>query len=165
MTFINTTAVAGSLRRVWPNAGAPTSGTSGTYAGSAAPGDLLVDTTNGIVYKNINTAASPTWIPLPVPKVTAKRADVAALSVNDAGVIEFGIDNIYVYLPTYVGNAGLTYTFKCVATYGVGNRVYALGTQTIDATVRKTNSAIYDSLTIVAGTDGWNIIDKVGNWY
>ena len=45
----------------WPNAGAPTSGTSGTLAGYAQPGDLLVDTTNHVLYMNTNTQASPTW--------------------------------------------------------------------------------------------------------
>lgn len=40
-------------------AGAPTSGT--TYAGKAAKGCLLVDTTNAILYINTNTQASPTW--------------------------------------------------------------------------------------------------------
>lgn len=40
-------------------AGAPTNGT--TYANKAAKGCLLIDTTNGILYINTNTQASPTW--------------------------------------------------------------------------------------------------------
>lgn len=43
------------------NAGAPTSGTSGTFAGVAGPGSLLIDTTNTKLYINTNTQASPTW--------------------------------------------------------------------------------------------------------
>lgn len=43
------------------NAGAPTNGTSGTRAGSAYPGSLLIDTTNKKLYINTNTKASPTW--------------------------------------------------------------------------------------------------------
>jgi hypothetical protein len=43
------------------NAGAPTNGTSGTFAGIAMKGALLVDTTNAILYINTNTQASPTW--------------------------------------------------------------------------------------------------------
>ena len=43
------------------NAGAPTDGTSGTGAGVARPGSLLVDTTNSDLYVNSNTKASPTW--------------------------------------------------------------------------------------------------------
>ena len=43
------------------NAGAPTSGTSGTLVGVAQPGSVLIDTTNKTLYQNTNTAASPTW--------------------------------------------------------------------------------------------------------
>jgi hypothetical protein len=43
------------------NAGAPTSGTSGTAVNLAGPGCLLVDTTNAFLYINTNTKASPTW--------------------------------------------------------------------------------------------------------
>lgn len=42
-------------------AGVPVDGTSGTFAGIAAKGDLLTDTTNAILYINTNTLASPTW--------------------------------------------------------------------------------------------------------
>jgi hypothetical protein len=42
-------------------AGAPTSGTNGTYAGRAAKGAVLTDTTNGKLYQNQGTQASPTW--------------------------------------------------------------------------------------------------------
>lgn len=41
------------------NAGAPVNGT--TFAGKAGKGCLLIDTTNGILYINTNTQASPTW--------------------------------------------------------------------------------------------------------
>lgn len=44
------------------NAGAPSNGTSGTFANqNAGPGAMLIDTTNGKEYINTNTAASPTW--------------------------------------------------------------------------------------------------------
>jgi len=43
------------------NAGAPTSGTSGTYVNKAGPGCLLIDTTNTKLYINTNTRTSPTW--------------------------------------------------------------------------------------------------------
>jgi len=44
------------------NAGAPTNGTSGTYANqNAGGGARLIDTTNDKLYINTNTAASPTW--------------------------------------------------------------------------------------------------------
>lgn len=53
-------SAAGSLGP-FANAGAPVDGTSGTQKGFAAPGALLVDTTNKILYINTNTLASPTW--------------------------------------------------------------------------------------------------------
>lgn len=43
------------------NAGAPTNGTTGTFAKMAGKGCLLIDTTNGLLYINTNTKASPTW--------------------------------------------------------------------------------------------------------
>lgn len=45
------------------NAGAPTNGTNGTGAGVALPGQLLQDTTNGVLYQNTGTQASPVWTP------------------------------------------------------------------------------------------------------
>lgn len=56
----NTGDAAGNLGP-FQNAGAPTSGVSGTKFGVAAPGALLVDTTNTKLYINTNTLASPTW--------------------------------------------------------------------------------------------------------
>lgn len=41
--------------------GAPSNGTSGTYAKFAGPGTILIDVTNKQVYINVNTKASPTW--------------------------------------------------------------------------------------------------------
>lgn len=56
--------IAGSRARQHENAGPPTSGTSGTKVGDAQPGDLLIDTTNGIVFQNEGTVASPYWTPV-----------------------------------------------------------------------------------------------------
>lgn len=42
--------IDGALARPYQNAGAPTSGASGTLIGVAKKGDLLVDTTNGKLY-------------------------------------------------------------------------------------------------------------------
>ena len=41
--------------------GAPVNGTSGTGAGFAGKGSLLLRTDNGTLYQNTNTTASPTW--------------------------------------------------------------------------------------------------------
>lgn len=68
------------------NAGAPTSGTSGTLNGKAGVGALLIDTTNGVLYQNIGTKASPTWV----------NTSVAVSATGGLGV---------------VGNAKMTYDF------------------------------------------------------
>jgi len=47
------------LPQVFP--GVPTSGGSGTLAGYAGKGMLLIDTTNGILYINTGSITSPTW--------------------------------------------------------------------------------------------------------
>jgi hypothetical protein len=46
--------------QVMTNAGVPANGTTG--AGVAGKGSLCVDTTNGKLYINTNTLASPTWV-------------------------------------------------------------------------------------------------------
>lgn len=51
--------LTGTAKRTYKNAGAPSNGT--TLANVADPGDLLIDTTNKILYINTNTKASPTW--------------------------------------------------------------------------------------------------------
>ena len=43
------------------NAGAPTSGASGTFVNQAAKGALLIDSTGAKLYINTGTLASPTW--------------------------------------------------------------------------------------------------------
>lgn len=43
------------------NAGAPTSGPSGTLAGIAGKGSLIIDTSNGRLYMNTGNKSSPDW--------------------------------------------------------------------------------------------------------
>ncbi len=53
-----------SRARTWLLAGPPRSGTSaGSFAGDAEPGDLLVNKSNGVVYVNEGSKASPYWTP------------------------------------------------------------------------------------------------------
>jgi hypothetical protein len=63
------------------NAGAPTNGTSGTFAGQAGPGALLIDFTNAVLYINIGTLASPTWVTL---GEGSQPISLSTLSVNGA---------------------------------------------------------------------------------
>ena len=56
--------IAGADRRVLRNAGPPASGTSGTFVNKCVAGDLLMDTTNLVLYVNEGTSASPYWTPM-----------------------------------------------------------------------------------------------------
>jgi len=49
---------------VWlfTNAGVPSDGASGTGAGFAGKGSICSDITNGELYTNQGTKASPTWV-------------------------------------------------------------------------------------------------------
>lgn len=52
---------AGNGVQVFTNDGVPSNGTTGTGAGWADIGSLCSDHTNGKLYINTNTMASPTW--------------------------------------------------------------------------------------------------------
>lgn len=65
-----------------PINGAPTSGTSGTFAGLAAPGSRVIDYATGTNYVNTGTTASPTWTESPAvltASVTLTNAQMLAL--------------------------------------------------------------------------------------
>lgn len=47
--------------RIMTGSAAPSDGTSGTGAGKAGPGSLYLRT-NGTMYQNAGTTASPTWV-------------------------------------------------------------------------------------------------------
>lgn len=64
------------------NAGAPTSGTSGTFVGQAGPGSLLIDYTNAVFYINTGTLASPTWTR--INPTSGGVTSLTTLSVNGA---------------------------------------------------------------------------------
>jgi len=84
------------LRRSWRNAGAPTSGASGTLYNRADPGDILIDTTNKKIYVNTNTKASPTWSQI----LTAGVAFTGDLAITgDVGItgdIDVGSEDVSV---------------------------------------------------------------------
>lgn len=86
---------------LFPNAGAPTDGTSGTGAGKFGKGSLVIDYTNGQLYINTNTKASPTWTKLadavgdlPLARGFMLRGSATGLAeafdANDAGKILVG---------------------------------------------------------------------------
>ena len=86
---------------ILPNAGAPTDGAAGTYFGYAGRGSLLLDYTNGQLYINTGTKASPTWTKmadavgdLPLARGFILRGSATglaeALDANDTGKILVG---------------------------------------------------------------------------
>ena len=158
--------IAGSLRRSFRNAGDPTNGTSGTYAGIADPGDILIDTTNKKIFQNTNTAASPTWSMLRSSgPITAKSAS-AYLAAGDGPIILATTDNIYLYLPTYVGNAGLNFLIKQNASYSAGTTIYTLAAQStaLDGAAILKCGANYDVLEVVCDGTNWQVVSKMGTW-
>ncbi|MBF0560721.1 MAG: hypothetical protein HQL37_01645 [Alphaproteobacteria bacterium] len=62
------------------NAGTPTSGSSGTLAGNADVGALLVDTVNGVLYQNTGTNAVPAWTAF--APVTAAATGITAATTQ-----------------------------------------------------------------------------------
>lgn len=60
-SFVGSGMVLKNSVRIFVLAGAPVDGTSGTEAGVAGKGSLVVDSTGGKLYINTNTKASPTW--------------------------------------------------------------------------------------------------------
>ncbi len=63
--FIKPGIRTGNNTGIFNTSSAPTDGTSGTLVGVAGPGSILMRT-NGAVYVNTNTKASPTWVSLGV---------------------------------------------------------------------------------------------------
>lgn len=101
---------------VFKNAGAPSSGVTGSFANFADPGDLLVDTTNLNFYQNTGTLLSPTWTALgngalPLVKYSANAAttNYQALGSDIAGA-----DKVYLSMTT-IGSSGATLTLPTAA--------------------------------------------------
>lgn len=64
---------------LYRNAGAPTSGGSGTLKNVAQKGALLLDTTNGVLYINAGTLSSPTWS---ITSGLTQQANIAAIGAT-----------------------------------------------------------------------------------
>jgi hypothetical protein len=59
--FSGPVEIGDSNFQIIPGAGVPVDGVSGTGAGTAGKGSLYSDQTNGKLYVNGGTLASPTW--------------------------------------------------------------------------------------------------------
>ena len=76
-----------ALSRTWQLAGAPLSGTSGHGAGSVNPKDLLMDSTNGTLYMNEGTRASPYWTPVSYDQPGIRAVSEDFRDVNDVKAV------------------------------------------------------------------------------
>lgn len=103
---------------VYTNAGAPVDGTSGTLAAVAAKGQLLIDTTNGALYQNTNTLASPTWTKLVATGAAATLGAITATSIATTGLNTEGVENAITASTTQtrVGGTALTEALNRVTT-------------------------------------------------
>lgn len=152
------------------NAGAPTNGTSGTFAGTslAYPSALLIDTTNKALYQNTNTKLSPTWSKIASAGVlapelaqdnvtagtTQTQAGATALTgqVVRVGTVATAGDGVR--LPTSV--AGLIVTL--VNDGANPMKVYGAGTDTINSIA--TATGLYQG----TGTTAMYSCTVAGNW-
>lgn len=77
---------------IYHNAGAPTDGSSGTFAGIAPVGAILIDTSNGALYRNIGTQASPIWAGVERQTALSKEFNID----NGAATTD---DDLFVHVP------------------------------------------------------------------
>jgi len=151
--------VAGTASVVYAHAGAPSNGTSGTLHGIAKPGSLLCDTTNGVLYMNTGTKASPTWTnpigigdgqvtnaKLAVPKVSVISQTILKSAFTDGGstsgtktmTTQIPAGAIFLYSEVIV-NVAFSGDTTAVLTIGDGSDVdrYNTGTPSIFTTGAK----------------------------
>lgn len=86
--------IEGSRPRAWQNAGAPSSGTSGTLAGEIEAGGFLYDLTNGVLFANEGTKLSPYYSPVgfdqqPLFSIFTDFRDQAGKAVADTGAAAY----------------------------------------------------------------------------
>lgn len=152
------------------NAGAPTNGTSGTFAGQAGPGAILIDYTNAKLYQNTNTLASPTWTlftsatsQIPLTALTTNGAIAVASGsyvITKAGVLADtlaapaaspGGDGVIISITSDTANAH-TITFT-------GSTLDSGGAADLTATFNAQKGA---SLTVMSYNARWKVISANG---
>lgn len=108
--------------------GAPTNGASGTGQGVYGPGSMYIDRTNGIVYINTNTKASPTWTVLVAGGAGSvdglRQLGVARATFDPsgtAGLRTVGAHGLGVTLPQYALVVGGFFQVNTAFTSAGGN--------------------------------------------
>ncbi len=121
--FIKGGLRSGNNTGVFNVSGAPTSGTSGTLAGIAGPGSLLMSTSK-ILYINTNTKASPTWSVVPnagtssLPAVLANVTTAAPTLTASATYVHMGLGATASITPVLAGRICFTITGDIASTNG-----------------------------------------------
>ncbi len=100
----------------------------------------------------------------PIKQLRTPKSGAATLTTAEAGIIPVSVDDVYIYLPTYIGNAGLCYTIKATAAHSAGIHVIGTNAQLIDGNSIQTSAARYNFITVAAGTQGWDVISQFGTW-
>lgn len=131
-------------------AGVPTNGTSGSLAGFAPIGGLLIDTVGGGLYQNEGTTASPTWVVIAggilVNSALSKQFSVAGAG-NGADTTE---DTLF------------TYSLPPNALANVGNGVEILAWGSVPATSATKTARVYFGAIVVSVA---YTTTQTGNWF
>ena len=156
---------------IFVNAGAPVNGVlgTGTFAGAAAIGALLEDSTNGVLYINTGTQASPVWTAAStatgsgtysgtfdglIGSITPAAAVVTTL--NASGIVTMGsIGTALTAVGTSRTDAlALTKQFNKIATVGATTAGVILPASAVGVPIYVWNSATSNSMHIYgAGSD------------
>ncbi len=164
-------------------AGAPVDGTSGTGAGDAGIGSLFINRTDGSMYQNVGTKASPTWVIFEssgnvargdltqddlkaygIPLSSLRQADQAPMGiVGTAGDHFF---QIVANAPHLLGNTPSSTTVTDISTFGFALPAEYVAGETIVLRIGAEVDAVADLHTLdleaylvnrVAGTVGADI--------
>lgn len=110
--------------------GAPTSGTSGTFAGQAGPGAILIDYLNGNQYANTGTLLSPTWSLADgvgtTPAIQIARGQISSANITGTATGQLGNANGVVLVPAAPTGA-INQLVSCVAAMDFATAAYTAG--------------------------------------
>ncbi len=113
----------GNNTGIFNTSGAPTSGTSGTLVNVAGPGSLLLRS-NGTIYVNTNTKASPTWSVIgstasaSLPAVLANVTTAAPTLTASATYVHMGLGATASITPVLAGRIAFTISGDIASTNG-----------------------------------------------
>ncbi len=158
---------------VWQysGSGAPTSGSSGTLAGKAAPGSTYTDYLNGVEYLNAGTKAAPTWIAASsaqmgqVVKVSVTSAQIKTLHSAPTTIVPAPGAGLYLVPTQFAIN--LVFGTTQYASGGAVSLIYhggstALHSGTVPAAVINAGASSVTLLGPQAGSNGLTLVANTG---